>query len=190
MTQTESIVHRVTFTGDNILAIRHLLAGAVDEVVPHSLDPRYFPDGYDVRQVAIIQLNSRVVHRYGVGEMIEWLVCEECHRADLLRWNLPLRAALVAQGVCFDCNFWRKFIDEPDGIRINHVHYMVKDENQSGSPSSRGHGGARFDIQLHSGQRITTTNLWYQGEIPPHFHSRLPDNASWARGEEEGSGVT
>jgi hypothetical protein len=39
--------------------------------------------------------------------------------------------------------------------------------------------GENHLIDFFDGRHIVTHNLWYQGEIPDHFLSRLPDNARW-----------
>lgn len=60
-------------------------------------------------------------------------------------------------------------------LRINGKHFVAK-------PGERGHGfgGRRFVWQdLTTLQNFESSNVWHQGDIPPEFRDRLPDNAVW-----------
>jgi hypothetical protein len=88
---------------------------------------------------------------------------------------------------------WRKAgdrcpqIGEPQGarvIRAGHMHYVIGVElrdDQKRHPDARaslGHGGRKFVFRmLDTGEVITSTNVWSQGEIPAEYWVRLPDNA-------------
>jgi hypothetical protein len=85
--------------------------------------------------------------------------------------------------ICFDCAFWDQYVDrkdEPNIVRVNHVHYVIGDENASGA--FRGFGGAKWIIKFKDGREVTTTNLWFQGKVPEEFWNRLPDNADSLEG--------
>ena len=110
--------------------------------------------------------------------MTNTVVCVECgetksvHSGDIKR--------LVAEQLCFTCNFWREKVamrDNPNVARIEGKHYMIEDEHSN----SRGFGGDRFVIFFADGRRVETHNLWFQGDIPAHFRNRLPDNATFER---------
>ncbi|TMR92836.1 hypothetical protein [Nonomuraea basaltis] len=53
--------------------------------------------------------------------------------------------------------------------------YLIGDGR--GSHGFRGFGGHRFDIEFFDGRRVTTTDLWHQGVIPPKWRERYPNNA-------------
>lgn len=171
-------VYKLVFTGDNIEEFRHALPPSA-KVESHMLDPKYFPADKDLRQLAISE-HALVVHRFGVGDTVSWIVCGECGEADLLCWFEAKRQALIDAGVCLGCDHFLRLIDNPRGVRINHEHYMVGDER--GPASVRGYGGARHTFKMFDGTTITTTDLWSQGTIPEHFWTRLPDNATWVEG--------
>lgn len=44
-----------------------------------------------------------------------------------------------------------------------------------------GMGGRGFEIEFLDGRKVTTVNLWGQGEIPTEFRDRLPDNVKAIR---------
>jgi hypothetical protein len=92
----------------------------------------------------------------------------------------------------FDKNFWQQYIDAKNNgdlmtngnkvVRINGSHWVIGPVSGGGM---RGYGGHKFVIEFiegpHKGEIITTTNLWYQGEINPKFINQLPDNAKWVK---------
>lgn len=90
-------------------------------------------------------------------------------------------AQLLAQKLCFDCDFWQSAISKANdraSIRIDATLYWV------GSPKAtgvKGYGGSKFVIRMLSGETFTTSNLWCQGTIPERFRGLLPDNAEFAK---------
>lgn len=93
--------------------------------------------------------------------------------------------------LCFTCNFWKKYVglkNDPRSVRINGEHYWLGDDN--GTPDRyKGYGGRQFKIRClnvsGSSITVTTTDLWYQGEIPERFRADLPDNANWIEGDKK-----
>jgi hypothetical protein len=74
-------------------------------------------------------------------------------------------------------DYWDMQLEErSDAVVINHTHYRIGSQDAKGT---RGFGGREFVIELDDGQIIRTTNLWYQGPIPPAYWDRLPNNAKF-----------
>jgi len=70
-------------------------------------------------------------------------------------------------------------IEPANRVVIDGEHYMLGD-NTAGM---KGFGGRRFDIEFFDGRRVTTTDLWFQGVIPPKWRERFPDNARFVQPE-------
>lgn len=87
--------------------------------------------------------------------------------------------------LCFTCGFWKRYADDrynPRHVRIKGVHYVIGDEDSKGF---RGFGGQKFKIKFLDGRYkddriLTTTNLWYQGEIE-RYKEMMPDNAEFVK---------
>lgn len=72
-------------------------------------------------------------------------------------------------------NFWEgQLNDRSNAVVIDNKHYRIGPEDAKGS---RGHGGSRFVIEFNDETVITTTNLWYQGVIPPGLRHKFPNTA-------------
>lgn len=100
------------------------------------------------------------------------IVCRRCGKPEPDYW--PTKRF---KDLCWSCSFWQEYVgkkDRMDIARINGNHYVIGIE---ASLLQRGHGGKQFTIQFLDGRKVTTTNLWSQGEIPPEFRTELPDNA-------------
>ena len=69
--------------------------------------------------------------------------------------------------------------DNQRTVRINGKHYVIGSEDSTSM--IRGFGGSKFKIKFidgpHAGVELTSTNVWYQGEIDEEFLAELPDNA-------------
>jgi hypothetical protein len=94
-------------------------------------------------------------------------------------------------------DFWNRIIEsdaKPDtrAVIVNHRHYMAGlEEGPSylkSDKSMRGFGGHLFQWQYLAEIRSDndpmptinrSTNMWFQGVIPPKFWDALPDNAVW-----------
>lgn len=79
--------------------------------------------------------------------------------------------------------FWeRQIADRSNAAVVDGYHYRIGDEKARGS---RGFGGRRLVLEdLATGERTVTTNLWYQGVIPPALRDRLPDTHRFAEAGE------
>jgi len=55
--------------------------------------------------------------------------------------------------------------------------YSIGAERRAGDAEFRGFGGRKWIIKFHDGREVTSTNLWYGGDIPPGVREKLPDNA-------------
>lgn len=105
--------------------------------------------------------------------------CRECGESERPR-SWANGAELERAALCFGCHYWHGAIalaDDPRSVRLDGVHGFIGD----GQGSSRGHYGARFEVEFLDGRTVTTTDLWHQGEIPARFRDRLPDNARAVR---------
>jgi len=81
---------------------------------------------------------------------------------------------------CFECSLWRErlpLVGKPNTAIIDGTFYTIGDENDL-SPF-RGFGGDKFVIRFKDGREITTTNLWYGGQISDAWKDKFPDNADF-----------
>lgn len=76
--------------------------------------------------------------------------------------------------------FWEEQLsDRTNAAVIDGHHYRVRGRENA---YSKGFGGRRHTIRFFDGREVTTTDLWYQGVIPPAFRDRLPDDAEFVAG--------
>lgn len=111
--------------------------------------------------------------------------CIECGK----HYDPANTMAVLRVGLCFACDHWQAKVDwtkdsdeEPWCFRVDGTHYHAAP--LAGRGSSRGFGAATFVIEMVDGRRFSVRNLWCQGDIPPHFQKRLPDNARFLSYEE------
>lgn len=110
------------------------------------------------------------------------ITCKECGKAVEQRYIPKTQKEMNRLSLCFTCLFWTEklqYVNHPHVARIDGTQYVIGEEHQKYAP--RGFGGLRFDIQFHDGRKVTTNNLWCNGDIPEHFRARLPDNAVFLR---------
>lgn len=82
-------------------------------------------------------------------------------------------------------DFWPlQLRDRRNAVVIDGIHYRIEPEGND-ELGFRGFGGRRFVIRKHNGEEIVTTNLWYQGVIPPKWRAVLPDDAVFVRAHKE-----
>lgn len=96
--------------------------------------------------------------------------------------NYICRDSLIKEQLCLYCHFWQERYNydqshSKEGVVIDGIHYYIGDE--SSKSHSRGFGGAKFQIQFNDGEIVNTTNLWCQGEIPPEWKDKFPNNAKF-----------
>lgn len=87
----------------------------------------------------------------------------------------------LPSGYCFVCNFWannKNLYDAGKKIVVGGKMFHVGDETPSPS-RIRGFAGRQFNILKFTGEKIVTTNLWYNGEIPDIWRPYMPDNAEF-----------
>ena len=92
------------------------------------------------------------------------------------------RDSLIREQLCFSCYHWQERYDydqshPEEAVVIDGVHYYIDDEDSKSH--FRGFGGAKFVIQFNDGRVVNTTNLWCQGEVPPEWRDKFPDNAQF-----------
>ncbi|MFF2411796.1 hypothetical protein [Streptomyces sp. NPDC058092] len=95
-------------------------------------------------------------------------------------------------GACFACRYWEERVrwaesdgmmpasgSEPAGLiaRVDGQHYVLQPFNTTRQSQWLGHRGQVFTFRFTDGRRVTSNDVWCQGEIPAHFRDRLPDNA-------------
>lgn len=113
--------------------------------------------------------------------------CVECDKPCTekdIKYAEPVRTKLLNSATCHTCDHWMQILNYQGPmacVRVNGAHFMY-DTREPFVEDSRykflGHGGRKWWIKfLVADQVIVSNNLWYQGEIPKHFLSRLPDNA-------------
>lgn len=111
--------------------------------------------------------------------MTETVHCSACSKDDRLSFSSSTNARMVGHQLCFECLHWTDLVNEagsPNSVRADGEHYFICRDDVP--QRARGFGGQRFKITFTNGREVTTCNLWHQGEIPPHFRSKLPDNAT------------
>lgn len=107
-----------------------------------------------------------------------YFICPVCGRADSPNnWmgGLP-------NGFCFNCEVWAKNKNDYENgnrkIVVNGKMFHIGDETPS-PPNVRGFAGAKFNIKKFTGEKIVSTNLWLNGEIPEIWRPYIPDNAEF-----------
>ena len=98
--------------------------------------------------------------------------CKNCGKLEWTRY-------IDNDGLCVNCYFWSKHEsakNSPQSVRVNGYQYFIGGEIDC-NLHFKGHGGKLFTILFEDGRMVKTTNLWYNGQIPDHFKSQLPNNA-------------
>ena len=99
------------------------------------------------------------------------LKCKKCNSKIEQCYGTERNKELRDRHLCFSCNFWYSWAkrkNEPNIVRINHNHYYIEEETNE-SNDCKGHYGEKFVILFKDGRKVTTTNLWHQGEISKYF---------------------
>jgi hypothetical protein len=75
--------------------------------------------------------------------------------------------------------FWdRQLADRSNAVVIDHTHYRVLPDGASGPREMSGFAGRLFRIRyLDDGRVVESRNVWFQGQVPPAYWDRIPDNA-------------
>ena len=88
--------------------------------------------------------------------------------------------SIEEHGECFECSLWRErlsLVDNPNTVIIDGNFYTIGDEDSK--DSFRGFGGDKFVINFKDGRQVTTTNLWYDGQISEYWKYKFPNNADF-----------
>ena len=103
--------------------------------------------------------------------------CRECGEPEPFHFDERMERTLAERQLCFSCNFWTLLVGRTDSVIVGGHHYVVKPDRPGVPDHCLGHGGSRFVIRFFDGRQVVTHNLWDQGQVPPHFLDRIPDNA-------------
>ena len=77
---------------------------------------------------------------------------------------------------CFNAKFWQLIVAEKDHHLVAEGECYSLGDEDAPAREPRGHDGRKFTYEdLATGEQHTTTNLWYQGDVPPEFRDQLPD---------------
>ena len=118
----------------------------------------------------------------GEGVIVD---CVECGKKKHVDFESKTQERLISNSTCFNCDYWRDYgnkKDDPSSVRVNGNHYWIAAVGFGrGRDDWKGFGGQRFVIEFFDGRRVETDDLWSQGDIPPHFRERLPDNARFGK---------
>lgn len=103
--------------------------------------------------------------------------CVEC--GNLVKSNYHNNEKMIERNMCFGCNLWTDRIEStkrPNVMIVNSCMYTLAPEFKG--PGFRGFGGSEFTFKrLDESEVIKSKNVWFGGEIPNRFKSRIPDNA-------------
>jgi hypothetical protein len=100
-------------------------------------------------------------------------VCNLCGRIHQRGYANPYGERMEKAHLCFSCSLWSIFSEGENSVVIDGHRYSIGSEGAS----YPGFGGQKFDIEFFDGRRITTKNLWHQGEVPIYFKDQIPDTA-------------
>lgn len=109
------------------------------------------------------------------------IVCKNCGKIDSDNFTGDVGDRMRENQYCFSCAFWYIWANrsnDPRVVIINNHHYYIGDEDYKSG--FRGFGGAKFIIEFFDGRKVTSTNLWSQGDIDA-FCNLMPDNARFAK---------
>lgn len=102
--------------------------------------------------------------------------CGEIHTPH--QWSTG--AKLAARGLCHFCAFWTDAylrVQSGRSIVVGGNCYSIAEEPKPGERGFFGHGGSLFRIEYPDGRIVESRNLWHNGDVPPRWRERLPDNA-------------
>lgn len=84
----------------------------------------------------------------------------------------------------FEAYFWAEKIDWMNNGNVTESnHIAIRTENGNHYTISthkglfQGHSGREFIVIMENGEKIKTSNLWHQGEIPSELRNILTQNA-------------
>lgn len=125
--------------------------------------------------------NARQTSPFAVHRSSE--PCKECGKADYptsFTPTSPVKKTMDADGVCFECAFWRVTASKTHETVIDGRIYTIGNRPQGSQHN--GMAGRRFDIEYFDGRTVTTYDLWAGGEIPQRHRETIPDTARFQNG--------
>lgn len=112
-------------------------------------------------------------------------ICNDCGKTDYpvsFTPTCPEKKVIDAEGVCFDCAYWRVAASKKHDTVIDGRIYSVGDVKKPPNSPYSGMAGRRFDIEYFDGRKVTTHDLWAGGEVPERYRQQIPDTASFSGG--------
>jgi hypothetical protein len=115
--------------------------------------------------------------------------CVKCGEHEECHYNEKTKADLVARQLCFSCDFYWRFLNDPVKTPNRHHHStaviaggnIYTDGGNVDNPGSGrllGFAGHRFHFRMLDGSREwTSNNVWHGGEIPQIWRAEIPDTA-------------
>lgn len=121
--------------------------------------------------------------KYMVEVRIMIMICKICGISfDEERYSKPYDN--ICSSKCFDKQFWLEKIKNINDLTIvdGKCYYI---DNENSTSSFRGYNSRHFLIKyidgINKGKVVSTTNLWYNGEIPKEFRDKLKNNAIFCK---------
>lgn len=97
-----------------------------------------------------------------------------------------IRSIMESRHVCFNDAFWIEMIQLTDEntFVIDHHRYTGSLIDKEKSTGFIGFGGKDMYVKYDNGKICHYNNVWYQGEVPERWWSKIPNNASWLTEQE------
>lgn len=130
----------------------------------------------------LLNLNS-LLEKISEGHRVHFCAC--CGMPELANYQEPTKTRLIANGLCFGCDFWAEKrttynAQNRQGSMLVMRGWVYGDggDKPNENASFLGFSGRRWHLyQITTGKLWTTNNLWSAGDIPTSFISGMPDNA-------------
>ena len=107
--------------------------------------------------------------------------CKTCGNKISFTFGEDRNKELEDSQHCFDCNFWDTRLIEmqtdPNYYVANGNLFWDGGHGKTDIFGYKAHGGYPFYIKCHDGRKVTTDNLWHNGEIPPEWIEKFPNTA-------------
>ena len=124
-------------------------------------------------------------------DAVEELNCQHCGREARVTYNDEVKARLIANNRCFECDFWVRMAGqdleaankERTIVTSKYSHYRIV-ADESGPAKFRGSYGRSFIVTWLDPDRApsVTANLWSQGTVPERWRHMFKPNAEIAEG--------
>lgn len=110
--------------------------------------------------------------------------CRDCGAIERNQYYDEVKAKLLGRRLCHNCDYWQDRVDAMAGgtfAIIDSRAYHITPDAPEGYQGFIGFGGAHHEIEFNDGRRVVTKNLWFNGDVPSHWRSRLPNNARFVQ---------